>query len=346
MAEQPKKNRKVSGRETVCYLLLLVFGCGALSEAQASPVVPCYAFLKGNAYQASDLYTACEGENKRITTTGDVWDFAVAADGSALALRRPRGTEQVYDVDHRPIKVPHFEFQVVSLKANFQARWTSLGGKGSLDPHFATILAVGSLHPYCGTILSVERHFWDPSLAREVSYDVYDPLRDQPLTMPPYIAFGCSSDKKAVLGYLDADLHALWTGLPPKRKIEPPAHVGIILPFDISPNGQYIAYAFEPADSALCVDKDEERVGCLRGLSSSAAKVSVSDTGDVLYDGGTGETCNGWQCMGIFYWRPGSEKPEILQPVGWFAQWISPQTAAALRAWGSRVRTSTAKDSK
>jgi hypothetical protein len=169
----------------------------------------------------------------------------------------------------------------------------------------------------------------------KVTYKTYNVLTGQPLSIPPYVAFGCSADGKTVVGYLDADAHALWAGLPPQRRIAQAAQdCGMVSPFNISPNGRYVAYGPLASDFSLCVDKDGESLGCVRAPSSSG-KISVSDWGAVLYDAGTGETCDEWECTGVYYWQASTGKPKIVEPVGWFAQWITPGVAASLRAWRS-----------
>lgn len=308
---------------------LALVGVVTLTKAQATgPPRPCYAFLRGNAHQSSDLYVACEGKNKRITKVGDIWDFAVAADGSALALRRQRGTQRGRDSYGGPIDIPHFEVEVVSLKPDFQRRWSPVEGRASL-------------YPYCGAILALARDVYPGSGGPpKVTYSTHNVLTGRPLSLPPYVAFGCSADKKTVVGYLDVDRHTLWAGMPPQRRIVHAAQGGSVFPYDISPNGQYVGYA---ADDALCVDKSGQNLGCVRGWS---VKISVSDWGAILYDDGTGETCAGWECMGIFYWRPGTGEPKVIEAVGWYAQWITPKVAAALRVWGSHENASGGKTPK
>jgi len=318
-------------------LIPLLLVPGDVTPANARVIEPptlCCAFLKGNAYQASDLYVACEGKNERITKVGDIWDFAVAADGSALALRRQRGTETGSDVDDRPIDIPHFEIEVVSLKADFQRRWSPVEGDAAL-------------YPYCGAILAVVRRLHRGSGGPpKVTYRTYNVLTGQPLSLAPYVAFGCSADKKTVAGYLDVDRHTLWAGMPPQRRIVQVARDRIVYPYDISPNGRYVAYAFAGTGDALCVDENGENLGCLRGWGAYPQKISISDAGRVLCDSGTGDTCGGWECMGILYWRPGNKEPKTIQPVGWFAQWITPEVAVSLRAWSSHENASGGKSPK
>lgn len=296
----------------------IVLGCVAATKAQATaPPTLCYAFLKGNAYQASDLYVTCGAQDERITKLGDIWDFAVATDGSVLALRRQRGTEKGKDGYGRPTDIPHFEMEVISLKPGFERHWSPVDGDASL-------------YPYCGSILAIaqEVHVASEKPAYE-TYRTDNVLTGKPVTLPPYVAFGCSSDGKTVVGYLEGDRRALWAGLPPRRRIAREETQYSIVTYGVSPDGQYVAYT---TLQSLCADKNGENLGCVRG---SSAKISVSDRGGVLYDSGTGETCAGWECTGVFYWPAGTTEAKPIEPVGWRAQWITPEVAAALRAWRS-----------
>jgi len=308
----------------------LALGCVTPTNAQASPSALCYAFLGGNDHQAIGLYTHCEGKDELVIKSRNVWDFAVAADGSVLALRRQRGAVKGEDGYGRPTDIPHYEIEVVSLKPGFQRHWSRLDADAS----------VFELHPYCGTILAIGRQVYLNSGPSQATYKTDNVLTGQPLSFPPYVAFGCSADGKTLVGFLDSDRQALWTGLPPRRKIAEAGQDSIVFPYDISPDGQYVAYNFAGGDNRLCVDKNGEHLGCVRGWS---AKISVSDWGGVLYDGGTGKTCGGWECKGIFYWQAGNQIPDLLQAVGSHAQWITPEVATALRAWGSHENAPSGK---
>ncbi len=284
--------------------LMLVPGGFTPTKAQAmEPPRPCYAFLGGNVHKAIGLYISCEGKEELITKAQGVWDFAVAADGSALALRRERGKQKGFDVNHRPIDVPHFEIEVVSLKPGFERHWSPVEGHASL-------------YPYCGAILAVARHMYPGSggpLNLKVTYSTYNVLTGQPVSFPPYVTFGCSADGKTVVGNLDSYGRALWAGLPPRQRIAQAGQYGIIT-YGISPNGQYVAWQVMEG-IRLCVDKNGESLGCVP-CSSSTEKISVSDWGGVLYNGGTGETCGGWECTGIFYWRPETRGPIYYKLMG------------------------------
>ena len=300
-------------------LVLLMPRDTSLMKAQSTePPKLCYAFLKGNTFQASDLYVTCGAEHERITKVGDIYDFAVAADESVLALERRQGTEKGPGEHGHPTPDREFKIELVSLKPGFERHWSALPATGPVEP----------LYSYCGSILAVDRQRQHhPPPAKDI-YKIDNVLTGQPFSLPPYVAFGCSEDGKTVVGLLDVDAADLWLGLPPERKIARSSPYGIYA-YGISPNGEYESYESE---EGLCVGRDGECSGLTR-FGVGATKISVSDWGGVLYDDGTAKTCAGWECIGVFYWKAGMHQPQNVEPVGWFAQWITPEVANAIRAW-------------
>jgi hypothetical protein len=274
--------------------------------------------------RAIDLYIACEGKHERITSRGDFRDFAVSLDGSTLALLRQLGKQKVRDSEGFLVTIHRYEkIQVVSLKPGFQTRW------------FPQVEGNVSLRSSCGTILAVG---WSTYISRPPSswtYKTYNVLTGQPLGLPPYAAFACSADGKSVVGILDAERKALWAGMPPQRRTATARGAGGVAPFDISPNGRYVAYFYllVGGTQGLCLERDGEDLGCVP--SDSPEKISVSDWGGVLYDGGTAEACPEGACQGVYDWQAGAGQPQVVEPHGWRAQWITPEIAASLRAWRS-----------
>src|ERR1035438_994923 len=59
-------------------ITIIAFAC-LLVEARAVAETPCFAYL-----QDGDIYMACGDQTLRLTNRGDVSDFAVADDGSAV----------------------------------------------------------------------------------------------------------------------------------------------------------------------------------------------------------------------------------------------------------------------
>ena len=315
----------------IVVLLLALDVVRVEAQATESPAL-CYAYLSSTKNRAIDLYIACEGKHERITSRGDFRDFAVSLDGSTLALLRQLGKQKVRDSEGRLVTIHRYEkIQVVSLKPGFQTRW------------FPQVEGAVSLQPSCGTILAVGWIIYIRRPPSSWTYKTYNVLTGQPLSLPPYVAFGCSADGKSVVGYLSADRGALWAGRPPQRITPAARGAGGVVPFDISPNGRYVAYFYfwVGATQGLCLDKDDEDLGCVP--SDSPERISVSDWGGVLYDNGTAEACPEGACLGVFYWRAGTGQPQIVEPHGWLPQWITPEIAASLRAWRSHENTSGGK---
>jgi hypothetical protein len=332
------------------FVVLLLFLLALIPSAlrQLWPVerstvrqAPCYAFLKGDAFIDSDLYVTCKGKTERITNGGDICDFAVAGDGSALALLRHRGIEKGVDVDGNPVDVARKEIQIVSLEPAFQRRW-SARDEGNAE-----------LVSSCGTVLAVSHAIWGPYGGFKQIHTTRDVLSGKPLSFAPYLTFRCSSDHRAIVGQISTDRRLLNSGFPPQRTIIEAPKSSIVALYDISPDGQYVAYVTD----ALCVDKNGKNLGCVSGWGTYPQKISVSDSGGVLFDGGTGERCYfdtagnsspnslpGYadmeECMGISYWRPGDKGPRVLEIPGRNPQWITLRAAAALRAWWSHENAS------
>jgi hypothetical protein len=308
----------------------------------------CYAFLKGDASIGHDLYINCGAGKERITTGKDVWDFAVATDASALALWRQRGTQQLFRLGEkglRPSSVgPRMEIEVVSLDPHFHRRWSGLGdGPTVMDAS-------------CGTILATENDIrLLPSGRFSKTRTTYDVLSGKVLSYEPYQTFLCSSDSKVIVGNVGTDLRVLMAGWPPQRQIvEAPAN-NIVYVYAISPNGQYVAYVAED----LCVEDHGRTLGCTGPSGTLPRRVSVSNSMDVLMDGGTGQTQRCFldasrrkvsfeplpgyeeeECLGVAYWRPGNKAAQVLEMFGTNPQWITPEAAAALRAWRSHEKSS------
>jgi len=322
---------KVTARLITLVITLSLVGFSPDASAKP-PTQLCYAFLKGDVNTHSDLYVTCGGKRERITKNQDIWDFAVAGDGSALALLRHRGTEKGFGSNGMAIAIPHREIEVVSLKPDFQRR---LSPRDPGNPE---------LESSCGTVLAVS-HAVSVAPSGGISEVTRDALSGERLSYEPYYDFRCSSDRKSIVGYLDLHRRVLKVGLPPVRLIVEAREHSIVGPYDMSPNGRYIAYVTD----ALCVDDDGKNLGCVRGWGTYPQKISVSNSGDVLFDGGSGEPCYfdgvgrvslktlpGYddieECTAVSYWRPGEKERQVLEIIGWSPQWITPEAAAALRA--------------
>jgi hypothetical protein len=308
----------------VAFVAFLARGAAGAQREAAPPPTLCYGYV-----YYWNLFVTCKGQTEQVTRSNDVDDFAVASDGSAVALSRRLGMKR------RPSKgynIPEAQTELVSLKPDFQWRWLTLGSGG------------GSLQSSCGTILAIVQ---GPHLSEE-TYDVFTGVR---LRYDPYTTFLCSSDRSTIVGHISPDRHSLMTGLPPSRQI---AHSKdhIVAPYDISPNGQNVAFLSVEGHS-LCVENEGKNLACVNVVWTE--RISVSDSMGVLFTYETAmyfDRAGHWSkhqlpgyndfnlCIMLFYWRPGNKEPQELQIYGRNAQWLTPESATALCAWGDRGRSS------
>jgi hypothetical protein len=147
------------------------------SQAEKARPAPCYAFL-----QQGNLDLTCNGRAVRLTTAGDLTDFAVDSSGSQLVVIRreaPRPDRITYFLSdpQRPPQVVHGASAVYAL-----------------------------LFPTCGTIVS---RYWGQA---------EDLRTGDKLSFPPYEEFLCSSDRKTIIGTMRGSYN-LMLGLPPRHPI-------------------------------------------------------------------------------------------------------------------------------
>jgi hypothetical protein len=141
----------------------------------------------------------------------------------------------------------------------------------------------------------------------------------------------------------------LITGYPPTKVVYEFNHY---LAFDVSPNGEYIAFTGTSGDDGVvdrvCVTRKGQALECAAGLSIVGSSVSVSDSGQVLFEQYTAQECvyqDQWHfapsagkneqgrdgCAGIFRWQVGQREPEPVEPLGVAPQWIP--NASLLQEW-------------
>jgi hypothetical protein len=153
---------------------------------------------------------------------------------------------------------------------------------------------------------------------------------------------------------MDWDHKVLRAGVPP-RQVLYDAGSEYRLRYDVSPNGNYIVYnAIEQAHGRLCLISDGEEPECIEE-GFSEGRISISDSKSVLFETTTGRACHykdpyhfsigprpgyteGDLCPVIAYWRAGEKESNVVEPLGRSPQWVTPQTACALRAWGEHAR--------
>jgi hypothetical protein len=320
MAESLKRGRDVP--RAALLILVLFWPARTVSLAGQTKQPPqslCYAFQHNG-----DVYVSCEGKRQKVTEGGTVVDFALARDGSGMALNRFKFTIQ----PNGAAKFTWDRVEVVLLSRHLEMR--TLRGMG-----------LYSLVPSCGTVLL----FQEESPAE----DLLDGSR---LSFDDYKHFRCSADRMVVVGESASNPNVLMTGVTAKSQIAGGKALWGPFVYDVSPKGRYVAYC----DRELCATKLEGNPQCIRAVNGPD-RVSVTDSGEVIFDIGTGESCfyrDMWhvslaplpgyerdECLGVAYWKPGDETPTILERLGRNPQWITPRAAEALCAWHSRTHNST-----
>ena len=321
-------NRKLRSFALLLPSLLAVIP-GALGEG--SPIeqsslrpAPCYAFQHNG-----DVYVSCQGRRGKVTEGGTVVDFAVARDGSGVVLNRFKFTIQ----PDGAAKFTPDRVEVILLSRDFEIR--------TLPDMW-----LYSLVPSCGTVLLFR--FQEESPAQDL-------LRGGLLSFGGYTYFRCSANRMVVVGESAANRKVLKIGVPAQRQIAGGKPLSGPFLYDVSPSGRYVAYC----DGELCVTKPDGRPQCIRFVNSHD-RVSVADSGEVIFDMGTGERCfyrdmwhvsleplpgyEGDECSGVGFWKPGDKAPTILERLGRNPQWITPRAAEALFAWHSRTQKSKQMD--
>lgn len=273
-----------------------------------------YAFLRNG-----DLWFQYKGEARAVTKKGLYKDFAVSNDGSYLALL---GT-----VKEKP--------------SVGQISVVSLGNVGSLPT--IEVSTTTSLIATCGTIASVENNV---ALKGRVAI-AKDLISREDFVKQDYVDFRCSSDKKVVIGYTGLDDRRLSVrgDLGKKVSLENVPNL-----FDLSIGGKFGAfYTVAVGSSHLCLWQTEGSSACLANLNVFD-RVSVSDSGDVLFATHSGESClfldaehysttpkpgydTGDECPDVAHWHSGMRDPEVLQSLARHPQWLTDAAVSRLRAW-------------
>ncbi len=293
------------------------------AEVQQEPQGPsvCFGFL-----QNGDVYVKCNGTTQRITQLDSVTDFAVAADGSRIALIRSKG------VGRRK------GGRTIASAVLENARL-----RGGLPSHLLPATSFTGLVASCGTIFT-----FSGSSARNLDEGAR-------LGFDLYNSFRCSSDRKVVVGTLESECRVLKSGWPPDHDLVT-ASLHSRLYYDVSPSGNFIA---SYADAKLCVREGGKPARCVSDIDAFD-RISVSDTGDVLFTTHWDGTCSykdmwhiskkplpGYdgadQCIAVGAWRPDYSEPKILEALARDPQWITSEVSAALRAWSSRQQASHSK---
>ncbi len=278
---------------------------------------PCYAFLLNG-----DVYVSCNKKLIPVTMEGNVTNFAISHDASSMVLIRTEFFRHTKDV-----WIESDTMEVVAL----------IGGRQSTvftAPAFTGVTAS------CGTIIL------------PMATSVRDVVNGSTLRFEPYNNFRCSSSRDKILGIIDSG-RELRLGLPPTDvvvRMKNPSPIPRY--YDMSPSGVYIAYA---ADWKLCVAENGDNSTCVD--YSVIDRVSVSDSGDVIFATSTGEDCyykDMWHvskkalpgytsqdaCVAVGLWRFREPAPKVVRVLARAPQWITPEAADALSAWRTRRQVS------
>jgi hypothetical protein len=285
------------------------------------PSAPCYAFMLDG-----DVWTVCDGKREKISLKEKGVSFSISPDGSTFAFI---SEERTSGQSKRPLS----ELVEVDLKS-FKTKVT--------DTEF------NHLRPTCGTILGYQAGSWTAT----------DILRESVVNISSQHAFACDSDRHTILVLDNVNFESARMTLQVNGK-ETDARTVFLnggREFGVGPNGKYIAYfRGDSGKTQLCsqlVGSVEECVGDFNEVGFDGA--SVSDTGAVLHAGDTGEGCfyrdmshyakkplrdytEGDVCVGVYLWSPGMSDPLLIENLGRYPQWITPQDSIALHEWASKT---------
>jgi len=260
----------------------------------------------------------------------------VSQTGTAMVLMRKQGTQKLNNGFGTPI----MDLQIIPLKKGAEQRILPIGSK------------FGSLAASCGSALFLYR-------------TTRDLVNGEDLDLKPYFDFRCSSNRREVVGEVELDSHgavvsglipadshsALVSGLPPNLEKPWVGNTGTEgFAYDTSPNGKYLAY-YMPKE--LCLVEKQATKSCVPKIDA-LDQISVSDSGDIFFTTHTGATCNykkdsfhvslvprpGYDsrgpCVGVAVLQKGKRSPDIVEPLGWFPQWLTPRAASTLMARRTR----------
>lgn len=309
-------------RVSLLLAILILSGCrSAVTETVATqtpiPDSGCYGFIRQGA-----VVLNCSGKTQATPDLG-VQGFAVSPDGSHLALSRSHSVPVNEDT---------------SRQVN-ESKLVNLRTKEFTETKFYPDVLAAS----CGKLIA----FRD-------SKEILDLVDGRAITKTPYTLFRCSKNETVIVGYTATSPagyrgRALLSGYPPARVI---SEFNDYRAFDVSSNGEYIAFTATGGDDGvvdrLCVVRNNEASECAENLLISGSGLSVSDSGQVLFEQHTGQECvyeDHWHfapntekkeedrdaCVGIFRWQVGQREPEEIEPLGREPQWIP--NASLLSEW-------------
>ena len=290
----------------------------ALGLSSAKSETPCFVFLL-----RGDAVLNC-GRRAQVTHCGDLRGLAVSGPEASVAYLTSKVVKRTSVAE---------EVRITATIVNLVSHASNVRG------------GVTSLISTCGGIL--------PLLPADMLRKPEDVVTGAVLDYAPYQLFRCSADRKVIIGKLKS--RELWEGKPPRQRIAAAGDVDNYQ-FNISPAGSQIVYLNE----RLCVYSSSGRKTCIETHGKTTGLPSIADSGEVLVSTGTDATCfykdsynfsserfagatdaSKDECLGIGYWKPGTDSIKILEPLGRDPQWIGMETGELLRRWSeARARPS------
>jgi hypothetical protein len=291
-------------------ITIIAFAC-LLVEARAVAETPCFAYL-----QDGDIYMACGDQTLRLTNRGDVSDFAVADDGSAVAVKYEYVVGRTKDSAGR---LGDCDVLIYSLSSNAPPRTIRHSCSG--------------LYATCGTVL-----------LQGSTEEAEDVLARKQLRISGYRRFVCSRDRSVVAGWPRDGSHDFSVGEMSMRVVAPVAGGA-----SVSPSGIVSYFTEGSNDNSLCELRPADKQICLKNADAFGA-ISVSDSGETLFtthtDGGcfyrkhrvvkahppaTGDD----QCLGIAMWKPGADKV-LVKELAEHPQWLTHGAVETLKSCAAK----------
>jgi hypothetical protein len=158
-----------------------------------------------------------------------------------------------------------------------------------------------------------------------------------------YTRYRCSNDQGVCVGQVTRSANLVLERESKHTTLEGSAISG---EFDISPNGKYVAYSNH---NRICVASSKSQTQCTS--AASVGGLSVSDAGEVLFTGGTGQNCvykDSWhfrpeplsnnsvhldECLAIMLWKSGLKSSTRVAALGRQPEWVPQKWALALKHW-------------
>lgn len=316
---------------SLLFLAFLSFATPIATEAQQESPASlskglCYTFLRDG-----DVWTVCDGKREQIPLRARVLHYAVSADGFYFALLTQEPSSGAKAVAQRKLLL-------VSLAPQLKT--------------VATKTEYDYLRGTCGTVLGYKAG----------SGTATDIISRQILNVRFKHFFHCDSDRRIIVGWdqtnpTSASLILEIDGRETKKFAVFHNHGD---EFNVSPKGEYIAFFREERGfEHLCTLKIGSEAQCAPEGSDEVGfdGISLSDSGGALFTGHTGKGCfyrdmghfsekpragypNEDECVGVYFWHAGMRSPALIEGLGRYGQWITPEVAARIHDWSTTLPSS------